>query len=67
MKFILLGFLLLLTACAQTPEESAAYREFGMKMLAQSQAQQQAQMQAMPMPRQTSCNTFGNQTSCTTY
>ncbi len=40
-KIIVVISLLALTGCARTPEEAAAYRQFGMQMLGASAAQSQ--------------------------
>lgn len=60
---------LVLSGCAQTPEQAAAYRQFGMQMLA-AQAQAQNQPIAAPAyapPRQTRCYTIGNQLNCRSF
>ena len=63
MKFVLLiGCVLQLGACAQTPEQAAAYRQFGMQMLA---AQQQANNQAMAYQAPSyTCQNIGNSVQC---
>jgi starvation-inducible outer membrane lipoprotein len=58
-----------LSSCAQTPEEAAAYRQFGMQMLsAQAQANAQAMSEPMPTiqpPVRTRCYQIGNTINCT--
>lgn len=51
MRLILIGIIgsLVLTGCARTPEEAAAYRQFGMQMLGASAAQSQASSYS-PLP-----------------
>jgi len=65
-----------LSACAQTPQEAAAYRQFGMQMLAaqaqadaQAEAEQQRALLQMQMnaPRYTDCHSYGSNVSCTTW
>ncbi len=49
-RFISLALLsLALSGCAQTPEQAAAYRQFGMMMLA-GQAQQAEQCDSISLP-----------------
>ena len=51
-----------LSGCAQTPQEAAAYRQFGMQMLSASQPQPRASTIT-----HTNCQAMGNTLNCTTW
>lgn len=64
MKFIFstLTVIVLLSGCAGTPQEAAAYRQFGMQMLLASQPQPRANTFT-----HTNCQALGNTLNCTTW
>lgn len=60
---VIITLILPLSSCAQTPEQAAAYRQFGMQMLSQQYAQPQQQMQPV-QPRNMTCNRVLGQVQC---